>query len=126
MRVLPPMTENQQKLYCALALLEESDLKNFFRAIRDLPDQSPEVEMVNVELDHGVGLMDIFGPLGPLADHMAGNCMELEVLHLSNGRWSITFGFRGPSGYGIDHTMDISQAGEISNISGGICWVPRT
>jgi hypothetical protein len=125
MRILPFMTEHQQRVYCALALLEEADLKAFFRAIRDLRDSRPEVELVNIELDHGVGLMDLFGPMGPFAQHMSNNLLEFDVVRLGSGRWSIAFGFRGPDGWGGHWVMDIGADGAIDDLEGGLCWMPR-
>jgi hypothetical protein len=119
------MTEPQQRLYCALALLEESDLKAFFRAIRFHSDSTPEVEVVNEELDRGIRLMDILGPLGPLAAHMEDHVLEIGVVKLQNGRWAIDFGFHGPSGQGNCWTMDICENASITNIVCERFWVPR-
>lgn len=125
MRALPRMTEHQQRLYCTLALLDESDLKEFFRAVRYDVDSIPEVEMVNLELDRGICLMDIFGPLGPLAEHMKDKTMVFEAINLNNGRWSIDFGFRGRRGYGARWILSVSPEGSFMEVETSRVWVPQ-
>ncbi len=118
------MTECQQRLFCAMALLEESDLKTFFRVVRYDIDSIPEVEVVNTELDRGVSLMDIFGPLGPLQESLNGRTLVLEAVNLNDGRWSIDFGFRGKRGYGARWIMNISEEGTFTNVETSRVWVP--
>ncbi len=65
-----------------MALLEEHDLKGFFRAIRGERTDLVQIEQVNIELDRGISLMEIFGPLGPLSKHMLKNWLELDVIRL--------------------------------------------
>ncbi len=120
------MTEHQQRVFCALALLDECDIKSFFRAIRNLPDSREEVEVVNTELDRGIAVMDIFGPNGPFVGHMKENLLDLQVVRISDGRWSIAFGFRGPAGFGGHWTMQIPQDGVITELEGGLCWKPKS
>ena len=124
MRALPEMTECQQRLYCTLALLEESDLKTFFRMVRYDIDSIPEVELVNTELDRGIRLMDIFGPLGPLQECLNGRNLVFEALNMNDGRWSIDFGFRGRQGYGARWIMNIAQDGTFTNVEAARVWVP--
>ncbi len=125
MATIPLMTEHQQRVHCAMALLEERDLREFFRAIRYLRDSRPEVEIVNVELDRGVSLLDIFGPLGPFAGILRENLLDLQVVHMADGRWSIAFGFRGPEGYGGHWTLKFLPGGGIHGLDGGLCWLPK-
>ena len=118
------MTECQQRLHCTLALLEENDIRNFFRAVRYDIDSIPEVELVNTELDRGICLMDIFGPLGPLEECLKGRNLVLEALNLNDGRWSIDFGFRGRKGYGARWIVNILNDGTFTNVETSRVWVP--
>lgn len=79
MRNLPPMTEYQQLLYSALALVDEADLVAILRVAGQHPMRNSCIERLNEDLDKGLSLWDAFADGSSFYDLFANHSMEFRV-----------------------------------------------
>ncbi|MBL0127337.1 MAG: hypothetical protein IPP83_07710 [Flavobacteriales bacterium] len=116
-RDLPPLNKEQQLVWKALSLLEESELVGMFRMLRHHPDRNATIDGINQGLDQGFDLLGIFGDgFKGLFDLQYEGSLEFEVELGSDRLVFLTIGFGGALGEVADFTFTLDTDGQIAKV----------
>jgi hypothetical protein len=114
---LPPLNYEQQVIWKALSLVEESELVGMLRALRHHPDRNLTIDRINEALDQGLDLLGIFhDDYKGLHDLQYDGGLQLDVELGIEGLVFLSIGYDGPKGGVSVFNFTIDADGRIAKV----------